>query len=249
VGHDPELKWAGFDMVAHANNHAFDYGSSAILETLQHVENAGLILAGSGQDLQNARSPRYFRCKGGVVALVAMASTFVPYGAASRSRPDLHGRPGINPLTLTPRKRAIVVPPSTTERVRAFGRLVGRDPRKLAGRSFKVGARFHVGEKFGFEKGHRLSSEGDREANLAAIAEAAASADIVVASIHAHSQGGWLREFAGDAIERGADVVFIHGPHEVRAVELRDGKPIFYSMGDFVFESTGFQPKITNTLV
>ena len=40
-----ELKWAGFDMAIHANNHAFDYGSSAILETLEHVGEAGLVLA------------------------------------------------------------------------------------------------------------------------------------------------------------------------------------------------------------
>ena len=33
-----ELKWAGFDMLAHANNHAFDYGESGILETLEHAD-------------------------------------------------------------------------------------------------------------------------------------------------------------------------------------------------------------------
>jgi len=231
-----ELKWAGFDMLAHANNHAFDYGSSAILETLHHTREAGLLVAGSGADLQEARSPRYFHCKGTVVAIVAMASTFIPYGVASRSRPDMHGRPGINPLTLTRKKRAIIVPPRAADRLREFGRLIGRHPAKLKGRSFTVGARFHVGEGFGVETERQLSSEGDREGNLAAIAEAAARSDFVVASIHAHSQGRWLREFAGDAIEKGADIVFVHGPHEVRAVELRNGKPIFYSMGDFAFE-------------
>jgi poly-gamma-glutamate synthesis protein (capsule biosynthesis protein) len=42
-----ELKWAGFDMLAHANNHSFDYGSSGIVETLEHAERAGLLVAGS----------------------------------------------------------------------------------------------------------------------------------------------------------------------------------------------------------
>src|SRR3990170_7964686 len=74
-----ELKWAGFDMVAHANNHSFDYGSTGVLETIEHVEKAGLVLAGSGKDLQSARAPRYFRCNGRLVSLVAMASDFVPY--------------------------------------------------------------------------------------------------------------------------------------------------------------------------
>ena len=42
-----ELKWAGFDMLAHANNHAFDYGAVGILETAEHAEREGLIIAGS----------------------------------------------------------------------------------------------------------------------------------------------------------------------------------------------------------
>jgi poly-gamma-glutamate synthesis protein (capsule biosynthesis protein) len=164
-----------------------------------------------------------------------MASTFVPYGAASRARPDLPGRPGLNPLAVTDKERAIVVPSRVVERIRAFGRIAGRSPKKLQGRSFRVGVRFHVGTSFGVERGRQLI-EADREANLAAIAETAGRADIVVASIHAHHQGRWLREFADDAIRHGADIVFVHGPHEVRAIELRGGRPIFYSMGDFAFE-------------
>lgn len=231
-----ELKWAGFDMLAHANNHTFDYGSSAILETLLHVEQAGLVLAGSGPDLQRAGAPAYLQTKSGAVSLVAMASTFISYGAASRSRPDLHGRPGLNPLRITPRERAIVVPCRTAERIRTFGRLIGRSPIKLKGRSFKVGLRFHVGRSFGVERSRQLE-QIDRDRNLEAIAEARTHADIVVASIHAHVQGRWLRELAYDAIGHGADIVHVHGPHRVQAVELYEGKPIFYSMGDFVYET------------
>jgi poly-gamma-glutamate capsule biosynthesis protein CapA/YwtB (metallophosphatase superfamily) len=99
-----ELKWAGFDMLAHANNHAFDYGASGVLDTIRHVESEGLIIAGSGTDLHDARAPRYFHCNGSTVALVAMASDFVRYGKASYSRPDVPGRPGINPLAISRRK-------------------------------------------------------------------------------------------------------------------------------------------------
>jgi poly-gamma-glutamate synthesis protein (capsule biosynthesis protein) len=235
-----ELRWAGFDMLAHANNHTFDYGSSAILETIEHVEKAGLVLAGSGADLQQARAPRYISRDGVVVGMVAMAASFIPYGQASRSRVDVQGRPGLNPLTLTRRNRAIVVPPNTAGRLRALGRVLGRAPHKLEGRSFKVGFRFHVGRRFGIERSHEVTDK-DRNANLKAVSEAASNADIVVASIHAHFQGRWLREFAMDVIERGASVVFVHGPHEVRAIEFHHGKPIFYSMGDFLFEVEGIE--------
>ena len=110
-----ELKWAGFDMLAHANNHAFDYGSFGVLETIQHVETEGLVIAGSGKDLHQARAPRYFHCRGATVALIAMASDFVRYGSASCSRHDVAGRPGINPLAI--RRRQIRMMP-----LRASGR-------------------------------------------------------------------------------------------------------------------------------
>lgn len=93
-----ELTWAGFDMVGHANNHTYDYGEIGLLENLENVQKAGLVLAGSGKDLQAARAPAYFRGSKGTVALVATTSSFAPYHRASRSRPDLHGKPGLNPL-------------------------------------------------------------------------------------------------------------------------------------------------------
>ena len=92
-----ELAWAGIDMVSGANNHAFDYGSTGVLDTLDSVAAAGMAIAGSGRDLQAARAPAYFTHPDGTVALVSTAATFVPYGKASHTRPDLHGRPGPQP--------------------------------------------------------------------------------------------------------------------------------------------------------
>jgi poly-gamma-glutamate capsule biosynthesis protein CapA/YwtB (metallophosphatase superfamily) len=235
-----ELKWAGFDILAHANNHAFDYGSTAVLETLEHVESAGLVVAGSGKDLQEARAPRYFDCAGGRIALVAMASTFIPYGKASRSRPDLHGRPGLNPLTLLDVRWTLVVPRPVATLLRAVGRRIRRGFKDVDAAAFELGiqqlrVRFEAGRPR-FFRGRRPLL-GDQNANLDAIAEAARNADVVVASIHAHIQGRWLRSFAAEAIDRGAEVVLVHGPHQVHGIELLRGKPIFYSLGDFVYET------------
>jgi poly-gamma-glutamate synthesis protein (capsule biosynthesis protein) len=230
-----ELKWAGVDMVAHANNHAFDYGSTGVLETLAHVEAAGLVLAGAGRDLQHARAPAYFGGAKTTLALVAMASTFISYGKASRSRPDLHGRPGINPLAIT-RKRAIEVTPRIAAVLRRLARLRGKPLHRVHGPAFRLfGRRFRVGEKNRRFSGRRVQ-ESDAGANLDAIAEAARHADLTVASIHAHVQGSWLSRFARDALAAGADLVFCHGPHRVTGIELVGGKPIFYGLGDFVFQ-------------
>ncbi len=46
------------------------------------------------------------------------------------------------------------------------------------------------------------------------------------------SQKTWARLF----VDAGADVVIGHHPHVVQIVEVYDGKPIFYSLGNFVFD-------------
>lgn len=230
-----ELKWAGFDMLSHANNHAYDYGSTGILETLQHTSSAGLLLAGSGADLEEARAAKILRRAEMNIALVSMTTNFAPYGQASRTRGNVAGRPGVNPLTLTKKRRAIVVPAKAAANIRAIGKALGVKASRLNGRAFKVGLRFHQGRKLGTEKGYEIY-DSDRIANLEAIRKASQQARIVVVSIHAHIQGRWLREFAMDAIEQGASIVFVHGPHEVAGIELYSGRPIFYSLGDFAYE-------------
>ena len=125
-----ELAWAGVDLVAHANNHSFDYGSIGVLENLENVAQAGLVLAGSGKDLQSARAPAYFPHPDGKVALVSTASTFAPYGKASRSRPDLHGRPGLNPLT-TEAGRYLEIPPFAARTLWGAAELAGVPHQRL----------------------------------------------------------------------------------------------------------------------
>jgi RNA polymerase subunit RPABC4/transcription elongation factor Spt4 len=50
-----ELAWAGFDMVSRANNHAGDYGVEGMRLTTKYTEAAGLVHAGVGESLPEAR--------------------------------------------------------------------------------------------------------------------------------------------------------------------------------------------------
>ena len=86
-----DLAWAGIDMVSTANNHTFDYGSIGVIENLENLTKAQILAAGSGEDLQRARAVKYFHHPRSTVALISAASTFVGFGKASRSRPDLQG--------------------------------------------------------------------------------------------------------------------------------------------------------------
>ncbi len=43
--------------------------------------------------------------------------------------------------------------------------------------------------------------------------------------------------FAHAMIDAGADVFLIHGPHVLRGIEIYKGKPIFYSLANFIFQN------------
>ncbi len=63
--------------------------------------------------------------------------------------------------------------------------------------------------------------------------------DIVIVSIHwgVHFMSAFLAEYqfkiGHAAIDAGADVIFGHHAHLVKGIEIYNGKPIFYSLGNF----------------
>jgi poly-gamma-glutamate synthesis protein (capsule biosynthesis protein) len=66
----------------------------------------------------------------------------------------------------------------------------------------------------------------------------------VIVTIHAHESGAermapaeFLVTFARAMVDAGADVFVGHGPHVLRGIEIYQGKPIFYSLGDFIFQN------------
>ena len=46
----------------------------------------------------------------------------------------------------------------------------------------------------------------------------------------------FLPDFARTCIDEGVDVFVAHGPHALRGIEVYHGKPIFYSLGELVFQ-------------
>lgn len=66
--------------------------------------------------------------------------------------------------------------------------------------------------------------------------------DVVLVSVHwgLHFSGSALamyqREIAHRLVEAGADAILGHHPHELKAVEVHRGRPIFYSLGNFAFD-------------
>ena len=68
----------GIDVVSLANNHAGDYGDTALLDTQRHVREAGITSVGAGANEQLAHRPRIIRRLGLRVAFVGF-STILPF--------------------------------------------------------------------------------------------------------------------------------------------------------------------------
>ena len=65
------LQQIGTDVVSLANNHVYDYGEDALLDTLETLENVGIPYVGAGRNLKEAEKIVYFIANGRKIAIVA----------------------------------------------------------------------------------------------------------------------------------------------------------------------------------
>ena len=85
---------------------------------------------------------------------------------------------------------------------------------------------------------------GRTEIVVDAVTAAAATADLVVVTIHWGEEGdrvprGVNRELAEAMIAAGADVIFGHHSHRLNELEWVDGRPVFWGLGNFVWPDLG----------
>ena len=238
-----ELVWAGFDMVARANNHANDYGVEGARLTTKYVAEAGLVQAGVGDSLREAREARFLDTDKGRVALISTASTFPDPSRAGVSWGDTKARPGLNPLRF---RTTTVLTRQQFEALRgalnAAGQLGGgRGAGDRATEMTVFDRRFVVGDVPGVRS---EPLEEDVDGMAAVVRNASKQADYVIVSSHTHEGGAdrftppeFFVTFAHAMIDAGADVIAVSGPHVLRGIELYKGKPIFYSLANFIFEN------------
>ncbi|MBO5303195.1 MAG: CapA family protein [Lachnospiraceae bacterium] len=65
------LETFGTDIVSLANNHVYDFGPEALLDTISTLNEAGIPNIGAGANLKEASKPYYFICNGRKIAIVA----------------------------------------------------------------------------------------------------------------------------------------------------------------------------------
>ena len=61
----------GVDLVSLANNHAYDYGEQALLDTFSTLEGAGIPYVGAGRNIEEAKKPVYLIANGMKIAVVS----------------------------------------------------------------------------------------------------------------------------------------------------------------------------------
>ena len=259
-----DFKWLGINMVNCANNHMFDYGRDGLMATIKHLNEAGIVHAGSGKNLAEARMARYLDTKGGRVALLGTTATYRPWNAAGAQRQDIAGRPGVSPFST---KVTYTVDNEAFSALQRMGRELGFERKRErdathfyaaselgaagADKMSAFGTAFVKGESFGATA---TASQDDIDDILRYVREARRMADWVVVSFHTHDfsqkaqakartrieleePADFIPDFARQVIDAGADVFAGHGSHTPLGIEIYKGKPIFYSLGNFIMQN------------
>jgi poly-gamma-glutamate synthesis protein (capsule biosynthesis protein) len=259
-----DLKWLGIDMLTCGSTHADDYGPDGIVKTIQYLDEAGIVHAGSGRHLAEARSPGFLDTPRGRVALIGTTAHFNPQGRAGEQRRETVGYPGVNAI----RHHGVYeVNASTMEMVRQLGKAINWDVelgrrQSLADKTPDhggdaydlLGQTFVLGEALGFR---RYAEEADIVENVRQVRYAKEMADRVIVSMHSHDLGGqsylsgrredppeFMVDFAKRSIDAGADVFVGHGGPAL-GIEIYGGRPIFYGLPTFIgqLETVRFLPE------
>ena len=203
----------GFNMLSFSNNHAFDRGVAGIQATIREADKRGIVHAGTGNTVAEAAAPAYLHTPNGTVALVAHASGRIdPGGGATPTTP------GVNELRIW------------------AGNKLNESTDELPATP------------------ENTPDKDDAARILKGIRDAKAHADIVVSYQHNHTFGNhpfrqvmgeglperlvpptWVRNWAHQQVDAGADIVVSHGAPLLHGVEIYRGKPIFYDLGNFIF--------------
>ncbi len=253
------IKQYNFNAINCANNHALDFAHNGVLKTLEYLRNEGYVAAGLGENLSSAASPVYIDTVFGRVALIGIATAIdQPDLMAGEQSKRVMGRPGVNGLRA---EKRYIINQDDIDVVRRLAKDTKANAKNDVWRKegylpqlpencvdfedmmFEAGE--VAGQKF-------ILNNEDMGRIEKSIFEARLQADYIFVSAHIHEQGAkkedvpeFMSEFAKQCIDFGADGIIGHGPHLLRGIEIYKGKPIFYSLGDFILqnENSPFAPE------
>ncbi len=245
-----DMKWMGFDLFNLATNHTTDYGVEGMFETMRLLDGLNLVYAGVGMTAGEAAQAKYFETPKGRMALIGMATSFTPMSRAADPRPEIKGRPGLNALRTS---QTNVLAPARMADLRKLVVATGGTVPDSETRPVRFGgATFVQGPENG-TRGRVNAVDEDRI--LRSVRNGARQADHVILYSHSHDIGredapapAHLREFIKKCLDAGADAFVASGPHTLRGMEIYEGKPIFYSLGDLFMQNETIEPVPTDMI-
>lgn len=241
----------GFNGCSFANNHTMDFSYDGLFDTLAAAKKRDLPICGAGKDLEEASDYVVIETENGKCALIALCATFNDAARAGNPSVNLLGRPGLNPLRfsieyhITPEHMKALKEMSAGTHIdgrRNRSRMGGYTPMPPAG-CFGFGEyNFRESEVEG--KFSRVNAV-DMARTENTIRKALEECETVVVNIHSHEikhdtddePDDFLIEFCRKCIDAGASAVIGTGTHQLKAVEIYKEKPIFYSIGNFIFQT------------
>ena len=260
-----DMRAMGIRIVNRANNHTGDNGDEGMFETNALFDEVGIVHAGTGRNLEEARDAAYLMTAKGRVGLVGLMPisenapggnqgfSFSRTAATSRSG-NMGGKPGLNPLRLTTYNIVTAEQFDALKKIRdaVMARRSevsvplevpterAEDRLELFGKNYKIGPK--TGD-WSYEM-----NGADLRENLRSIRNGKYFADFMMVSVHAHQNSyafqqysfdnqvpDFMVEFAHRAIDSGADAFLGQGVHTIRGIEIYKGKPIFYGLSNFAF--------------
>ena len=239
----------GFNCFGFANNHTMDFSYGGLQSTLKELEKRDVPVCGAGMDIQQATAPAMVEADGEKVAVLCISATCDDAARAGGPGKMIPARPGLNMLRHSETFLVNEEHMKALEEIAAVTHINGRiNNSKAGGYTLTKPGIFSLGNvdfKLSDVEGKTSAPNPmDMERMKAAIQQASKEAAYVVVCFHSHEIKGdddeepdfFIETFARNCIDWGASAVVGSGTHQIKAIELYKGKPIFYSIANFIFQ-------------
>jgi poly-gamma-glutamate synthesis protein (capsule biosynthesis protein) len=207
------LKAFGFNLLSLAGNHAFDLKVAGIQNTIREADRRKIVYAGTGNNVAEAVAPGYLRTPKGTIALIASASGLISPGASATSN-----RPGVNELRVEAGDKENE---ATADLPDASANTPNQEDSQRILQSIRYAAQ-HAALVIVYQHNHVFANHSFSTIFTEGMQERLAPND-------------WLRKWTHAEVDAGADIVVMHGAPLLHGVEIYRGRPIFYDLGNFIY--------------
>jgi len=203
----------GFNLLSLSGNHAFDLKVTGIQNTIREADRRKIVHAGTGNNLAEAVAPGYLHTPKGTIALIASASGLITPGGSATA-----DRPGVNELRIEAGDQENE---ATVDLPGAAGNTPNQADSQRILQSIRD-ARQHAGLVIVYQHNHVFGNHSFATIFTEGMQERLAPND-------------WLKKWTHAEVDAGADIIVMHGAPLLHGVEIYRGRPIFYDLGNFIY--------------